>query len=166
MFPSPEDSRSPFQERADYDAIVGEFTSGQLETEEDVWDAISRLEYHVPWTTDEIRGHEPSEVGCKVYGHACPVFFVQSGATETKEPRREGRTVPRDLMLKVVRRDNHVCQMCHQYVPDNEIEFDHIIPFSRGGPTTVENIRLLCSTCNRRKSNSLTDLLIDWPRKT
>jgi len=64
-------------------------------------------------------------------------------------------------MLKVVRRDNHVCQLCHAYVPDNEVEFDHIIPFSRGGPTTVENIRLLCVACNRKKSNSLAEILID-----
>lgn len=99
------------------------------------------------------------EVGCRATGHACPVFFVQSGATETKESRAEGRSIPRQVMLKVVRRDNHVCQSCHTYVPDDQVEFDHIIPFSRGGPTTVENIRLLCRTCNRKKSNSLSELL-------
>jgi len=99
------------------------------------------------------------EVGCRATGHACPVFFVQSGATETKEGRSEARAIPRQVMLKVVRRDNHVCQYCHKYVPDDEIEFDHIIPFSKGGPTTVGNLRLLCRACNRRKSNSLSALL-------
>jgi hypothetical protein len=159
MFPFPSTSRDPSEVKADYHAILNKFTSGQLKTEDDVWDAIARLEHHVPWTTEEIRGYDPEEVGCKVWGHACPVFFVQSGATETKEGRREGRGVPREIMLKVARRDNHVCQLCHNYVPDNEVEFDHIIPFSRGGPTTVENIRLLCTLCNRRKSNSLAEIL-------
>ena len=62
-------------------------------------------------------------------------------------------------MLQVVRRDNHVCQTCHQYVPDDQIEFDHIIPFSKGGPTTTANLRLLCRTCNRKKSSSLNEIL-------
>ena len=62
-------------------------------------------------------------------------------------------------MLKVVRRDNHVCQVCFKYVPDNEVEFDHIIPYSKGGPTTVDNIRLLCRSCNREKSDSFDEKL-------
>jgi hypothetical protein len=159
MFPFPGDSRTPSQVKADYFAIVGEFTSGKLKTEEDVWDAIGRLEHRVPWTTEEIRGYDPNEIGCKVWGHACPVFFVQSGTTETKDARSESRMVPRDIMLKVVRRDNHICQICRTNVLDNQVEFDHIIPFSRGGPTTVENIRLLCASCNRKKSNSLAEIL-------
>jgi hypothetical protein len=99
------------------------------------------------------------EVGCNQYGHSCPVFFHQGGATETKEGRAEGRHIPRNVMLKVVRRDNHVCQLCYTYVQDEQVEFDHIIPYSKGGPTTVENLRLLCRACNRKKSNSLGELL-------
>src|SRR3989344_1926994 len=44
-------------------------------------------------------------VACEATGHACPVFFLQSGATETREPRRESRHIPRAVMLQVVRRD-------------------------------------------------------------
>jgi hypothetical protein len=104
MFPSPGDSRDPVTVQADYEAILHEFTTGQLKTEEDIWDAVARLEYHVPWTTEEIRGYDHEEVGCRIFGHTCPVFFVQSGATETKEYRRESRRVPREVMLKVVRK--------------------------------------------------------------
>jgi len=35
-------------------------------------------------------------------------------------------------MLKVARRDDYTCQVCHEHVKDNEIEFDHVIPFSKG----------------------------------
>ena len=56
-------------------------------------------------------------------------------------------------------RDNHICQICYKYVPDTEVEFDHIIPYSNGGPTTVENIRLLCRSCNRIKSDALDELI-------
>ncbi len=166
MFPGPGTTRTPEEVTADYHAILSEFTSGTLKTEDDVWEAIARLEYHVPWTTEEIREYGPEEVGCKIFGHACPVFFMQSSATETREGRPRGRSVPRDVMLKVVRRDNHVCQACLKYVPDDEVEFDHLIPYSRGGPSTVENIRLLCRACNRKKSDSLAQLLHVFPDST
>ncbi|MEW8053220.1 MAG: HNH endonuclease signature motif containing protein [Candidatus Thiodiazotropha sp.] len=58
-------------------------------------------------------------------------------------------------MLQVVRRDGHICQKFRVNVPDDEIEFDHIIPISKGGPSSVENLRVLCRTCNRKKSDSL-----------
>jgi hypothetical protein len=32
-------------------------------------------------------------------------------------------------MLKVVRRDGQICQKCNQPVADDEVEFDHLIPF-------------------------------------
>jgi len=34
-------------------------------------------------------------------------------------------------MLQVVRRDDHVCQICFKYARDDEIEFDHVIPVAR-----------------------------------
>jgi hypothetical protein len=96
---------------------------------------------------------------CNIFGHICPVFFVAEPFTETKEIRRSGRTIPRDIMLKVVRRDGQICQQCHLNVPDTNIEFDHLIPVSRGGPTSVDNLRILCKECNRKKSNSLDQIL-------
>ena len=59
-----------------------------------------------PGFMEELRDYSPEDVGCRIYGHCCPVFFVQSGATETKEGRREGRAIPREVMLQVFRRDN------------------------------------------------------------
>jgi hypothetical protein len=161
-FPFAGDSRNAAEVEKDYQEVLFEVLSGTLKTEEDVEDAVRRLHLLSPWKYEEIRGYDPEEITCRVFGHSCPVFFLQSGATETKEGRPEGRRIPRDVMLKVVRRDNHVCQSCHRYVPDTEIEFDHVIPFSRGGPTTVENLRLLCRPCNRRKSDALSELLDDW----
>jgi 5-methylcytosine-specific restriction endonuclease McrA len=43
------------------------------------------------------------------------------------------------------------------------MEFDHIIPHAKGGPTTVANIRLLCRTCNRKKGSSLHEILDPEP---
>ena len=33
------------------------------------------------------------------------------------------------------------------------MEFDHVLPLSKGGKTTVENLQILCRRCNRAKGN-------------
>jgi 5-methylcytosine-specific restriction endonuclease McrA len=103
------------------------------------------------------------EASCKVFGHLCPVFFVAEPLTETKNLRKHSRTIPRDVMLKVVRRDGQICQECNKPVADNDVEFDHIIPFSKGGRSTVDNLRLLHKGCNRSKSASLKKILAEDP---
>lgn len=142
-----------------YQDILEQFTQGKLETEQEVWDAINELMYNQPDDWEYLSELDPEDINCRIFGHGCPVFFLQSVASETKEPRREGRYIPRQVMLKVVRRDNHVCQACNKYVPDDQIEFDHVIPHSKGGPTSVENLKLLCRDCNRKKSNSIEGFL-------
>ena len=44
-----------------------------------------------------------------------------------------------------------MCQCCGA---SQNLEYDHIIPYSCGGSSSVNNIQLLCQTCNRSKSNS------------
>lgn len=83
--------------------------------------------------------------------------------TETKDLRSQSRTIPRDVMLKAVRRDGQICQTCFEPVPDNEVEFDHVIPFSKGGTTTAHNLKLVHRECNRKKGNSLRDILSPQP---
>jgi len=96
---------------------------------------------------------EELEMSCSMFGHLCPVFFVNEPLTETIERRRIGRHIPRKMMIRIVRRDNYTCQECGKHLKDDEIEFDHIIPISKGGSSEEHNIRLVCYDCNRRKSN-------------
>ncbi|MFA5144209.1 MAG: HNH endonuclease signature motif containing protein [Candidatus Omnitrophota bacterium] len=103
------------------------------------------------------------EISCRIFGHICPVYFNAEPFTETKEIRRLSREIPRDVMLKVVRRDGQICQKCFKPVPDNKMEFDHLIPFSKGGTTSVDNLRLLCFDCNRKKRNLLSEILDEIP---
>jgi hypothetical protein len=92
---------------------------------------------------------------CDIFGHICPVFFVNEPLTETRELRRVNRGIPRKMFLRIVRRDNQTCQICGKNLKEEEIEVDHVIPFSEGGPTEEGNLRVLCKDCNRRKRASV-----------
>jgi hypothetical protein len=98
---------------------------------------------------------DPSDVEkkCSVFGHLCPVFFVNEPFSETREARRITRHIPRAVMMRVVRRDNNQCQLCSRVLRDDEIEFDHIIPFAKGGATEEHNLRVTCYDCNRSKGD-------------
>lgn len=43
------------------------------------------------------------------------------------------------------------CRDCRRDVPRDLVEGDHIIAWSAGGPTTMDNLQALCIACNRRK---------------
>ncbi len=101
----------------------------------------------------EIIDKSDKEKSCEIFGHLCPVFFVNEPFTETKELRRIGRNIPRSVMLRIVRRDNYLCQICGRHLRDDEIEFDHIIPISKGGSSEEQNLRLTCLKCNRKRGN-------------
>jgi 5-methylcytosine-specific restriction endonuclease McrA len=74
--------------------------------------------------------------------------------TETGEERRMGRRrLSFAKMMRIVRRDDYRCQHCQKQLQDNEVEFDHIIPVSKGGSSEEHNIRLTCFDCNRDKSD-------------
>ena len=94
---------------------------------------------------------EISESACSVFGHICPVVFAAEGFTETDKGRRHGRYIPFKTKIRVARRDNYTCQICGRHLLDNELEFDHIIPVSKGGSSEEHNIQLTCFDCNRGK---------------
>ncbi len=48
-------------------------------------------------------------------------------------------------------RDNHNCQYCGKTAPASQLSLDHVVPRSRGGPTTWENVVCCCVECNTRK---------------
>ena len=107
----------------------------------------------------KIISKEVQERTCTIFGHICPVFFVNEPFTETEEERRITRYIPRDVMLKVARRDDYCCQRCGRHLGDDEIEFHHKIPFSKGGSTEENNLQLACFDCNRSWGTKVGGLL-------
>jgi 5-methylcytosine-specific restriction endonuclease McrA len=48
-------------------------------------------------------------------------------------------------------RDGHRCQYCGQNLPVSQLSLDHVVPRSRGGATTWENVVASCFHCNTKK---------------
>lgn len=63
---------------------------------------------------------------------------------------REG--IPENVRVAVWRRDNGMCARCKSRA---KLEYDHIIPVSKGGSNTARNIELLCEACNRSKHDHI-----------
>lgn len=123
----------------------------------------------------------PSVVGAKAYMrwvswrkalHAF-VAYVNSeteelkSAPQSQELSAQGKTQnnslgPRDIPLglryKILQRDCFKCTLCGSSpatIPTIILHIDHIVPYSKGGPTKEENLRVLCSSCNLGKSNRI-----------
>ena len=62
------------------------------------------------------------------------------------------RKISQSIQDRVWRRDEGKCVKCGSR---EKLEFDHIIPFSKGGSNGYRNIQLLCENCNRSKSDKI-----------
>lgn len=58
-----------------------------------------------------------------------------------------------NMKREAYERQQGICPNCGQHFEINEMEADHITPWSQGGTTTPENCQMLCRDCNRRKSD-------------
>lgn len=63
-----------------------------------------------------------------------------------------------NLRKKIKERDGYKCRNCGaslQNEPNLLLEIDHIIPLSKGGITTEDNLQTLCWRCNRNKGSKI-----------
>jgi 5-methylcytosine-specific restriction endonuclease McrA len=64
-------------------------------------------------------------------------------------------TAIRDFIKSVKSKPTAICYYCQERVCTKDVHFDHIIPLSKGGPHSVENLCVSCSYCNYSKNNKL-----------
>lgn len=61
-------------------------------------------------------------------------------------------TLTKNEWVEILEKYNYKCAYCGE---KNKLEVDHIIPVSKGGGTTKENVVPACRSCNSRKGNSV-----------
>ena len=72
--------------------------------------------------------------------------------TKAAESVYERPRIPENVRVEVWRRDGGKCARCGS---QEKLEYDHIVPISKGGSNTARNIELLCEKHNRSKSNNV-----------
>ncbi|MDE2517512.1 MAG: HNH endonuclease [Rhodospirillales bacterium] len=101
-----------------------------------VLDRVSVIsEYDTAIRSPSMRMRLPSVIALKDYIHAA---------------RR-----PAFTRFNVFLRDGFACQYCGERLPTQDLTFDHVIPRSRGGRTTWENVVTACGPCNLHKGSRL-----------
>lgn len=65
------------------------------------------------------------------------------------------RSFTPDQRAVIYRLSDKKCALCGKTLTEDEFEADHIKPWSRGGLTQIKNGQVLCSSCNRKKTNKM-----------
>lgn len=78
---------------------------------------------------------------------------------QTRQQQRKRRALVRGCRVgrvdypAIYKRDRGICHLCGK-TPE-KYHFDHVIPISKGGPHTAENIKVACAFCNLSKGNRI-----------
>ncbi|MFH1288007.1 MAG: HNH endonuclease [bacterium] len=78
-------------------------------------------------------------------------------AKKSSNQRKTKRDISDRLRFSVLLRDGFRCQSCGSSPltsPGTELHVDHIIPWSKGGETTPDNLQTKCKKCNLGKGNA------------
>jgi hypothetical protein len=78
--------------------------------------------------------------------------LIDDGHIFREFTNNERESISQDVIDRVWNRDGGRCVKCGS---QDKLEFDHIIPHSKGGAATYRNLQLLCEKCNREKSNKI-----------
>lgn len=105
---------------------------------------------HITPVEENLIIKEPEENICLYCGNVLEddALFCRLCGKATKK----SRNVPVSVKREVFERDNGQCVECGS---TEYLEYDHIIPFSKGGSNTVRNIQILCEKCNRSKYDKI-----------
>src|SRR3954468_13566445 len=96
--------------------------------------------------TEEENGH---------YLHAQRVAMRLPSVIRLLEYRRIPHQTRALSRKNILLRDRNTCQYCGEVMASGELTLDHVVPRSRGGLSTWENLVACCHGCNREKGNQL-----------
>jgi 5-methylcytosine-specific restriction endonuclease McrA len=69
-----------------------------------------------------------------------------------------GGKLSKGIATKLLNLQKGKCRICKIKITPKRMHLDHIIPITKGGPNTDNNIQLLCPTCNLKKGAKLPEI--------
>lgn len=96
--------------------------------------------------TEEVNGH---------FMHSARMAMRVPSVIRLLEYRRIPHQTRALSRKNILLRDRNTCQYCAEVLPSTELTLDHVVPRSRGGSSTWENLVACCHDCNHRKGNRL-----------
>jgi 5-methylcytosine-specific restriction endonuclease McrA len=97
--------------------------------------------------------------------HAAKVNVPMPSVIRLLEYRRIPHQTRALSRKNILLRDRNSCQYCDAILTAAELTLDHVIPRSRGGLSTWENLVACCHACNRKKGNQMLHELTDMRLK-
>jgi 5-methylcytosine-specific restriction endonuclease McrA len=73
------------------------------------------------------------------------------------QKRGNGGRITADEWNALKKHYNYTCLCCKRREPEIRLSLDHVIPISKGGPNTIENVQPLCDSCNSKKHAKTID---------
>ncbi|MGV6818867.1 MAG: HNH endonuclease [Parvularcula sp.] len=96
---------------------------------------------------------------------ASPTFRMRLPSVVSLKTYVNHARKPAFTRFNVFLRDGFACQYCGKG-ERSDLTFDHVVPRSKGGKTTWQNIVAACSPCNLRKGNKMPRDVGMFPAKT
>lgn len=118
--------------------------------------------YFPKYTFQYVSGGGNSSMNCSITFDINTLNRFISYLSETIKFRKsiagQRALMTTSLRNKIKERDNYTCKKCGNSTkeePNLLLEIDHIIPLSKSGQTTEDNLQTLCWKCNRTKGNKI-----------
>lgn len=107
------------------------------------------------------REYMRSRIGTEEYRAYQRAYKKRTGKGTTDKAERRARvrnaTVEKVSRHDVITRDGLICYLCAITLTWDSATLDHVIPLARGGSHSLDNLRVCCGTCNRRKHTRTLD---------
>jgi Homing endonuclease associated repeat/HNH endonuclease len=122
---------------------LSKYSNGPYEKRFGTWrKALEAFIEYINSSKEEVQETEENEQGEKT-----------SDTVEIAYKHKTKRNISERLKVQVLMRDGNKCKLCGITVTGEDIHFDHIKPWSKGGETVLDNIQVLCAKHNLAKGD-------------
>ena len=109
--------------------------------------AKGRVSWEIGDSSKVLRGGTSATTGLQSKLDIKPIIAISGSKFHVKD-----FSDPQFNRIQLIRRDKCICAYCGQQFKENELTLEHILPESRGGPTSWMNLVAACGPCNFRKN--------------